>query len=139
MKYYPKLKMFKNSNATNTFDGFEARSFSWYVYAYVINGKTWICQNTYSPTTSKHMSDFRSLVGYDTEKTEILAPRGLNNLADARRAIKGRIEELETELKSKRVRKREERLNRIEELKVMLTHCDELESALANRSESEAA
>lgn len=139
MKFYPKLKMFKNSNATNTFDGFEARSYSWYVYAYVIDNKVWICENTYSPTTSKHMGEFRSLVGYETEKTAIYAPRGLNNLGDARKSIASEISRLETELLSKRIRNRQERLDRIESLKIMLTNCDQLEAALANRSESEAA
>lgn len=133
MKYYPKLKIFKNSSATNTFDGFEARSYEWYVYAYVIDNVVYEVEKSYSPTTSGHISTFSSIVGHDMPRIYILAPNGLNNRDSARKEILEAIETLNEELANKRNRKRQERMDRIEILKLQLTHLDQLETLLANR------
>jgi hypothetical protein len=130
MKYYPRLKMFKNSSGTNTFDGHEARSYDWYVYAYVINGKVWKVEKAYSSTTAGHMADFATLAGYDAIR--IMAPRGLNNLDDARLAISREIAELREQLLNKRNRNKEARQDRIDALEKMLLNIVELENALNN-------
>ncbi len=133
MKYYPKLKMFKNSSASNTFDGVEARSYQWYVYAYVIDEVVYRVEKSYSSTTSKHISSFNSLAGWNTLSLYIRAPQGLNTPGAAEYAIKDEIAELEEQLTNKRNRNRQQRLDRIEVLKNQLVLLAQLQTALNTR------
>jgi hypothetical protein len=120
MRYFPKLQIFKNSTGINTFDGREARSYRWYVYALVLSDETIVMvERPYSPTTGKHMSAFRSLMGH-ADILRVLAPRGLGELETATRAIKGEIATLKVELLNKRNRNREGRLARIATLQDQL-------------------
>lgn len=112
MRYYPRLKVFKAGR--NWFDGHEARSYDWYTYAVVLqNGEVVEVEKSYSNTTSKHMSDFSRLVGYDVKTYRVMAPRGLGNLEAAENAIKAEIAELEAQLLNKRNRNIEGRKARI--------------------------
>lgn len=121
MKFYPKLKIFKNSTGRNTFDGKVARSYDWYVYAVVLSNDTVVMvEKSYGSTTSKHMNEFHSLIGYDRKFLRVLAPRGLNNFRDAAASIKSEIEEIQEQLLSKRIKKIQERHDRIAELQKQL-------------------
>lgn len=136
LKYRPKLKMFKNYNGTNTFDGFEARSYSWYVYAYVIEGQGFMVEKAYSSTTGTHMAELNEVLS-GMPVTRILAPSGLNNLSTAVKEINDEIGELEVELTNKRNRNIQQRKDRIENLKTMLLDITKLVLMLENKKTNE--
>lgn len=121
MRYYPKLKIHKNSTGRNTFDGKEARSYGWHVYAIVLsNGEIVEVEKAYSSTTSKHISEFRSLIGYDKVVHCLQAPQGLQDLDSAKRSITRDIGDLEEQLQSKRIRNVQQRKDRIAALQKQL-------------------
>lgn len=132
MKYYPRLKIFKGSSGNNTFDGLEARSYEWYVYAYVFKDKYYEVEQSYSPTTNRHISVFHSLVD-GLDRVYIKAPVGLNHLDRAKESIESEIKDLNDQLNNKRNRNIERRKNRIERLEKMLLDLAELKTALAER------
>jgi len=120
LRFYPKLKVFKNSTNSNVFDGTVARSYRWYVYAIVRpNGEIVMTENSYGPTTSRHMSEFTSLVDRSKIK-RVRASRGLDNLNEVTAEIKASIANLESDLLNKRNRNIESRKDRIAELQQQL-------------------
>lgn len=129
MRYYPKLKIFKSSNGRNRFDGREARSYDWYVYAVkMTDGTVAEVRKSYSNTTSGHISKFWSIVGYKTPSIYITAPQGLGNLDRARNEIAYEIKRLETELANPRNRARQRRLDAIANYRTELRNIDRLEA-----------
>ena len=86
MKFYPRLKIWKNATGTATFDGKEGYSFNWYCIALVLpDGREIVNRNTYSSTTAKHIGEVRSL--FDHECLSLTAPRGLKNTSATERAL----------------------------------------------------
>ena len=59
MKYYKKLKVYKNSTGSNVVDleNMIATSYGWWPYLKLINGKVVFNNGTYSPTTRKHQNN----------------------------------------------------------------------------------
>jgi hypothetical protein len=132
LRYYPRLKLFKQPNGRNWFDGVEARSYGWYQYAHVLlNGEIVEVSKSYSNITTQHMSAFYYLMG--PAKYRVLAPRGLDHLGTARDAIKYEIKRLEGELKNPRNRNRQGRMDEIARLKAMLPVIKMLEKDVAAR------
>lgn len=132
MRYYPRLGIYKSPTGNNTFDGHEARSYNWYVYAVVaLNGTVYRTAQRYSVTTSKHESEFSGMVPGNTVR--ILAPNGLKDMDSARAAIADRIATLTAELANPRNRARQRRMHEIERLQAMLPACDALEADYAAR------
>lgn len=121
MRYYPKLQIFKNPNGTNRYDGKVATSYDWYTYAIVLNDKEIVLvEKAYSNTTSKHISNFQSLVGYDKTYYRVNASQGLGNLDVAIREINDEIKQLQAELLNPRNRNLDKRRYRISKLQEQL-------------------
>lgn len=141
LKFFPRLQVFKNSTGTNVFDGTTAKSYDWYTYAYVFKeGEEQVvftCENSYSSTTAKHMSELRNLLGYPKE-LRILAPQGLSNLGAALREINHAINMLNDELKNPRCKK-PKRIERIVQLQEQVKYVEMLQSYLAQGKEKEVA
>jgi hypothetical protein len=64
LKYFKRLKIYKNYKASNTFypETLEAWSYDWWQYLAVIKGKLVFNDYTYSNCTSKHQNDLRGLL-----------------------------------------------------------------------------
>lgn len=64
MRYYPRLKVYKNTNNTNYFDPqtMEATSYNWWVYLKRINGKLIFNNYSYSNSTCKHQNHLWSVL-----------------------------------------------------------------------------
>lgn len=82
MKYYKKLKIYKNSTGSNYYDPQkqEAFSYKWWRYLQVINGVLVFNDYDYSVTTSQHQSALLSIIGYRTAY-RVSAPRGLEGIS----------------------------------------------------------
>lgn len=123
MKYFKKLKVYKNHNSTNVFypDKVEAYSYKW-CYLKVIKGKVVFNNHSYSNTTGKHQSQVRSLLRDLNIKVDIEVdiPEGLQNFeSKALRSVYREIFDLEIANQRKRAHKKKvkSRLYQIEQLK----------------------
>jgi hypothetical protein len=105
MKYFPKLKVWKNSNGNCTFDGKEAFSYNWYCIALVLDdGRIVVNGHNYSSTTANHINDVRRLLGYDNI-IHLTAPRGLKNTEATEKSLLSEIEDIKEKLPRARARK----------------------------------
>jgi hypothetical protein len=141
VKYFPRLKIWK-SGKNNEFDGTEARSYGWYVYAFKLTTGEFIgVERHYSSTTMQHMYKFSNqfvprpkqgrLFDY-----EILAPGGLSDLQGAERAIAAEIAKLQAELANPRNRVLQARRDRIAKLQGMYKTIAMLKADLARSRKS---
>ncbi len=131
LKYSKKREQWENATKTNTWDGFEARSYDWYVYAYKIGEQLYMVDKSYSNTTSKHMSCLRELLKYPQDTKYVLAPEGLNNLGASIKAIDIELGTLIEALKNPKVRSRHTKLERVNELQIMRGDVEALHTELA--------
>lgn len=140
LKFFPRLKVFKNSTGRNVFDGTRSTSYDWYTYAYVFEKdgeqEIYMVEKAYSSTTGQHMGEFRNLLGFPETK-EILAPQGLSNLGAALREITREMNVLNDELKNPRCKK-ERRLKRIETLQAQILLVKELQERLEQKEDKAA-
>lgn len=69
MKYYPRLKVYKNSSGTNYYnpETNEAHSYGHWCYFRIINGIKLMNNSFYSSSTCKHQRDLRGILTYDLE------------------------------------------------------------------------
>lgn len=134
MRYYPRLKIFKNSTGRNEFDGHEATSYGWYVYGVLLlDGRKVRNTHSYSMATSKHIWEGMAIMG-DGETLGIEAPRGLRNLDDVRSHLTYQITKLEGELANPRNRARQRRIDAIARYREMLVNCDILDADYSARA-----
>ena len=132
LKYFKKLGVFKNSTGTNKFDGNSAWSYNWYRYLLIHDGVAYINSYCYSGTTSQHVNETLRMLDLDVlNVVNIEAPRGLDDLAAARRWYEREIAELEEQLANPRNRNRQSRLIGIEQARQGLENLKKLEIALA--------
>jgi hypothetical protein len=133
MRYFPRLKVFKNSSGTNVFDGHEARSYGWYTYAVkLLDGRVVVNGCKYSAATAKHILSGCHII--DAPEIYVDAPRGLNDQDAARRHIEHKIAELEAELANPRNRDRQRRIDAIARYKTQLTNLDILAADYSARA-----
>ena len=66
-KYYPRLKIYKNSTGTFTYnpETGEAHSYTWWKFAMVYKGVRIFNGYRYSPSTGRHQYDYISIVDFD--------------------------------------------------------------------------
>jgi len=109
LKYYKRLKIFKNSTATVKFDPETMQAYSYDNWQFVarIGGKVVFNSYRYSSTTSAHQGAVRRLL----QKLEIAidieveAPHGLGRLEDAIHSTYRRAEDFKKQIPAARSRK----------------------------------
>lgn len=81
-KFYPRLKMYKNSTATLRYYPDRQIAFSYRTYEIykIINGVRCLNTHSYSVTTAKHVSILWKHFNYDRNIFAFEAPRGLQDL-----------------------------------------------------------
>jgi hypothetical protein len=127
MKYFTKLKIFKNSTGTNTFDGKRAWSYGHYPYAYVLSdGTCLVTSNPYSSTTGGHVRELVKLRNY--EKIVYISSRkefGMTFNTDAlAEAVNEKIGEAEAKISSNRVKNKDFWLRTLDALKSQLDYIE---------------
>lgn len=63
MKYFKRANIYKASNVTFSAAKREAHSYGWWKFVTIVNGKVIFNDYNYSPSTCKHQSKVRSLMG----------------------------------------------------------------------------
>lgn len=98
MKYYKRLKIYKNHNGNNYFnpETLEAISYNWWIYLRRINNKLVFNDYTYSNTTAKHQYQLKKVLSFNGIKPDIYieSPNGLQDLNSSVNLYKTRINDL---------------------------------------------
>jgi hypothetical protein len=104
MKYFKRLKIWKNSTGECTFDGKRGYSYRWFCICFVLpDGRKVINTHRYSNTTARHISDVNRILEYKT--IGLKAPRGLTDTEATKRSLLAEKEDLTARLENKRVKK----------------------------------
>lgn len=112
MKHFKRANIYKNSTGSNKFDlnKYEAYSYDWWCFFRKINGKNVFNNYFYSPSTSRHQANVRSLLrelGIQID-LEVACPAGLQSL-DAAKSVNtyyaNQIDKLKTKMAKPRSRK----------------------------------
>src|SRR5574338_865594 len=132
MRYYSRLKQYKNSSGTNVFNAVTqiATSYDWWIYLKRINGRLVFNNYTYSNTTAKHQSKMRQLLRQLGLEIDLFieAPNGLQDLNSAIQYYNYKIKKLDEAIdnpKSKnetnveRLKKIEHYMAKIETIKML--------------------
>ena len=110
LKHFKRADIYKNSTGSNHFDPStcKAHSYEWWCYVDKINGKVIFNDYSYSPSTSTHQWDMRSLLRDLGIKIDhkIEAPGGLDNVSRTISLYKERVKSLRAEIAKPRSHKR---------------------------------
>jgi hypothetical protein len=108
MKYFPRLKVYKNSTNTNWFnpETLEARSYRHWAYLKMINGQLVFNNYMFSNSTAKHQSKLRQLLRELNISIDyfIESPNGLQDLNSAKEYYLNKINNNIKYMKRPRIR-----------------------------------
>lgn len=127
MRYVERDNTFVGSHVTFNLTTGKAWSYEWYELARYEHGKTYINSHNYSISTCKHrhkIIKLFALLGVDAYGPWVVAPKGLNNPAEAVKYHKARIIELQKLFTKPRVRK----ITKIKAQKWIKDHQDQIET-----------
>lgn len=132
MKYFTKLKIWKASNVSFDAANIEARSYQWWVFVKIINGRVVFNEYRYSTTTARHQRLVRRLmeqlgIGIDLFVSQ---HQSLNDgLQYSVAACLARLDEIKVEAQNPRIRQStKEKLSK--EYKELVYKIDEISKAL---------
>lgn len=110
MKYFKRLKVYKNYNGNNYYDPEkqEAYSYKWWRYLQVIEGVLVFNNYSYSPATSSHQSALKSILdnkGYTTIYTHA-SLNGISSIKNYINILTEEVAALDEKIRSPRTQKR---------------------------------
>lgn len=130
MKFIKSRNQFEASNVSFNVLTEVALSYNWWIFVKRINGKLVFNNYGYSVSTRKHQSKVRNLLNKLGKTIDLVieAPRGLDNLENAKEHYQFLISELirETKKKGTKKAKNEERLMQVERYKACIKELDSL-------------
>jgi hypothetical protein len=135
MKYFKRANLYKASNVSFSPETCEARSYDWWVFTKMINGKLVFNNHSYSSSTIKHLYKVRSLLSDLGLKIDLVvnARCGLQNdewKTQAVASVASEIESINKALASTR-RKKALDVPRLERLNELTVEKQELEDFIA--------